>query len=148
LHLDFIGPDVVQSQESIQLQHPTTTSSGTLTLQWYHSGYFHNLPPDHVPNWDGFVLFNPGLGHDNLRSGWKPTLDVLLRQQRRRFMLLTAHSELDAKRDAKVLRDEYDWHVMEYEENPFASRITYVDPLSPNKRHLVQPNLYAAMIII
>jgi hypothetical protein len=55
---------------------------------------------------------------------------------------LTAHSAKDADRDAKRLREEYGMAV-EYQENPFASRIRYQDPLL-DPQHYVRPNHYVA----
>lgn len=83
--------------------------------------------------WDGFVLFNPGLGHPNLREGWAPTLRYILRTGLP--CLLTAHSDLDGRRDAAVLgealRDagsQRDPHRLRYRPNPFASQMIFADP--------------------
>jgi hypothetical protein len=56
---------------------------------------------------------------------------------------LTAHSELDAERDAHLLLDQWGIHV-DYRPNPFASRIVYQDPF--DKSHFVSPNKYVAWI--
>jgi splicing suppressor protein 51 len=70
--LDFVGPDVVAVQNHVTLKHDTSS----LTISWLHSGYLHDMTDK--PLWDGFVLFNPGLGHDRLQQGWLPTLEFLL----------------------------------------------------------------------
>jgi hypothetical protein len=123
-----------------------------------------------------FVLFNPGVGHAYLQNDWRPTLDLLLASQhvtpmiddsltatvtnstdafetrglprhcKPSMVLLTAHSALDAARDAAYLRQHY--HLvdeLEYRPNPFASRISYMDPLQPD--HLVHPNHQVALIV-
>jgi hypothetical protein len=92
------------------------------------------------PPWDGYVLFNPGLGHSNLKSQWYETLLFILRTGKP--ILLTAHSLVDAERDRAVLEKMLVEDVMNdrqyiirnvlpfttYVENPYASRMRYVDP--------------------
>ena len=91
--------------------------------------------------WDGYALFNPGYGHPNLKCQWHQTLRVLLGTGKP--MLITAHSEVDASRDAAVLgemlsadasssdgdgrspRGASPWG---YADNPYASRMRFVDP--------------------
>lgn len=129
--LDFIGPDI----SKIQAQTLTWEGS-SLNLRWHHPGYLHDM--ENPPASEGFVLFNPGLGHSNLAEGWRPTIEYLI-EKNAQIILLTAHSEYDAERDALVLKDHLGMNV-EYKKNPFASRITYEDPFS--KGHLVSPNQY------
>ncbi|KAL3935301.1 MAG: hypothetical protein SGBAC_009157 [Bacillariaceae sp.] len=135
LILDFVGPDI----------HPPTPdaevscNSSTIKLHWQYKGFLHNL--DETETWDTFVLMNPGIGHDKLKSGWKPTLDRILGTGRP--MLLTAHSEKDADRDAALLKQTYHLDV-HYEENPFASRVQYEDPF--DKHHFVRPNHFMAIV--
>jgi splicing suppressor protein 51 len=136
--LDFVGPDVVAVKNHVTLRN----DNSALTLRWLHSGYLHDMTD--VPAWDGFVLFNPGLGHEHLRHGWLPTLENLLNTKKP--MLLTAHSERDAHRDAALLQ-ELLGRPVEYRANVFQSRITYKDPLS-NDNHLVRSNSFFARIII
>jgi len=104
--------------------------------------------------WDGYVLFNPGIGHPNLKKDWVPTLKFLI--ETKKPILFTAHSKIDADRDSKVLEkilindDEEDGdsndRIVEYKTNPYASRMKFVDPFptSPNADdtsfHLVRPN--------
>ena len=91
--------------------------------------------------WDGYALFNPGFGHPNLKGRWHQTLRFLLGTGKP--MLITAHSEVDASRDAAVLgemlsadasssdgdgrspRGASPWG---YADNPYASRMRFVDP--------------------
>jgi len=98
--------------------------------------------------WDGFVLFNPGIGHPFLANQWKHTVKFLLRTGKP--VLFTAHSALDAERDRaefeKVLIDKQDEYQqsasVQYEINPYASRLEFEDPLpsSEGKIHVVRPN--------
>jgi hypothetical protein len=134
--LDFCGPDVVAVQNHVTLKHDTST----LTINWLNSGYLHDMTD--MPLWDGFALFNPGLGHDHLRQGWLPTLELVLKT--RKPVLLTAHSERDAHRDATLLQELLLLgQPVTYHENAFASRITYKDP---HDNHLIHPNLFYARI--
>ena len=136
--LDFVGPDVVTGRNHVTLKNVNST----LTLRWLHSGYLHEMT--HVPAWDGFVLFNPGLGHEHLRQGWLPTLEYML--NRKKPLLLTAHSERDANRDATLLQ-ELLGRPVDYQANVFESGITYKDPLA-NDNHLVRPNSFFARILL
>jgi splicing suppressor protein 51 len=135
VQLEFVGPD-------IHLNTPDTTvswnTSNIITLQWSHKGLLHDL---HEVSWDAYVLMNPGLGHNNLIENWKPTLHRLL--QANKPILLTAHSEIDAQRDAALLREVYRIDV-NYELNPFSSFIRYEDPF--DKNHYVSPNRFMAII--
>ena len=99
------------------------------------NSYIDNPLP---PPWDGYVLFNPGLGHANLKSQWYKTLLFILRTGKP--ILLTAHSLHDAERDGTVLEKMLIEDVngqycirnvlpfTTYVENPYASRMRYVDP--------------------
>ena len=107
--------------------------------------------------WDGYVLFNPGVGHTNLQKQWEPTLKYLMNA--RKPILLTAHSDIDARRDSAVLekllynddtRDRSnDGCRVEYTVNPYASKMGFVDPFATTssvgvdegkKAHIVRPN--------
>ncbi|KAF0687643.1 Aste57867_20627 [Aphanomyces stellatus] len=107
----------------------------------YHNGLFHDLT---LPSPDAFVLFNPGLGHPNLRTLWAPTLATML--QTRRSMLLTAFSAEDLARDVAVLTASHASMAtpVTFHENPFGSAKCTVDPL-----HLLSPvhtNRFACVI--
>jgi hypothetical protein len=114
------------------LQHRKTISG--VTSEDNGSSNDNPLPPP----WDGYVLFNPGLGHTNLKSQWYETLRFIL--QTGKPILLTAHSLVDAKRDCAVLEkmlveDVNGQYIIRnvlpfttYVENPYASRMRYVDP--------------------
>lgn len=103
--------------------------------------------------WDGFILFNPGLGHPNLAKLWRPTLKFLMRTGRP--VLFTAHSSIDAKRDLivieEMLMDEKDRAIgvsdIGYGANPFSSRMEFIDPCTNTRSgddgslvHVVRPN--------
>ena len=158
LSIDFIGPDIAPklAEQSMSLAegrdgHETEWS---LSLRGYHRGLFHDIPAfkGHAQTWDAYLLFNPGLGHPNLRASWEPTLNAILRnpQRERRpgktLLLLTAHSERDMARDAAILGDVYELENVEYRENPFASRVAYKDPFE--KHDVVRPNHYVATVVI
>jgi hypothetical protein len=137
--MDFCGPEVHPKIPDNRIE----LDGSALSLQWFHRGLFHELPTtEKQPDWDAYVLLNPGLGHDNLRQDWKPTLVPLLSSGKP--ILVTAHSEKDARRDAQLLAQEYQLQV-DYQVNPFCSRITYPDPFDQN--HVVSPNRYVATIL-
>jgi hypothetical protein len=176
-HIDFVGPDVPQNlpPQTIHLSFDTSAAShnekdqdgdssthSSLTMRFFRAPTFHELVESpnntlHMNDWDGFVLFNPGLGHANLEDGWKDTLDLLFFHAKKP-LLLTAHSVLDAQRDTTVLLqkyvDSFDKTHLHYSTNPFASRMEYVDPLFHNSdssidhddtdittgKHVVSPN--------
>lgn len=132
--LEFLGPEI-----SPQLPHTVSHNKSTLKLKWSQQKLLHDV--EFNPSWTGFVLFNPGLGHPNLAQGWKESLPLIL--QRRLPVLLTAHSKLDADRDTSVLQD-LKLQIM-YTKNPFASRITFKDPISIED-HWVSSNQWACWI--
>lgn len=131
----FVGPDVSSNHDPIRLQH----DESQITLQVHSREFFHNMPRELSKQWDYYLLFNPGLGHPNLKMNWLPTL----RKLRGHSLWLTAHSAADAERDALLLHDEMGIKV-DYRPNPFASRIVYQDPF--DKSHFVSPNKYIAWI--
>ena len=133
LHLHFVGPDIHDKTKTTTVKW----SQSEITLDWYHKGMLHHLED----SWDAYLLMNPGLGHENLKENWEPTLIRLLQSESP--ILLTAHSEKDANRDASLLKDAYEVNV-EYRENPFASQIQYEDPF--DKLHIVRPNHYVAIV--
>ena len=142
--IDFVGPDVITGPGKIQDQKVMLEDGPSLVLKWLYRGLMHDLldkDDTHASRWDAFVFYNPGFGHPHLRGDWKPTLDRVLALPYP--MLLTAHSEMDAERDTQVLRDMYGLYA-EYQENPFASQISYQDPF--DKNHFVRPNHYVAHI--
>jgi hypothetical protein len=137
------------------LKDTTTASTSTSST---------TTSPPQPFNYDAYILLNPGLGHAHLKEDWKPTLDLLLprttarkssesesptlKEQQRPApkILLTAHSKLDAERDAALLAQEYPLcsqtmsTPLQYADNPFVSRIAYQDPFEA--QHLVRPNHY------
>lgn len=135
--LDFCGPEVLATSSNVTLK---SINGSSIVLRWTHSGYLHEMSDP--PEWNGFVLYNPGLGHDHLREGWMPTIEYLLSTQKP--LLLTAHSKLDAERDARLLQD-ITGNSIDYQPNAFASRITYEDPY--DNTHLVSPNSFVTTII-
>ena len=148
--IDFVGPDVVvpRQESNVDTDYPLTKTK--LTLRCKHGGFFHNDPGLSNTNYNGFVLFNPGFGHPNHKEGWKPTLQLLMESPRP--VLVTAHSSWDAERDANAFREYFPHTPLDYQENPFASRIVYKDPLptttggSGGEDHYVSPNMFAAWI--
>jgi hypothetical protein len=167
----------ITKQHTTSSSSTTTTMSSssssssltpTMTLQWHAPCLFHNWkmattvlfdPPDAF--FDALICLNPGFGHPHLRDCWRPSLPWIFPQSQslpphsRRSppppVLVTAHSAVDAKRDAQWLRDE--WGVdITYQRNPFASRLRYHDPFSTTNNigdntnntddSLVQPNLF------
>jgi hypothetical protein len=157
LTLDFIGPEIVQ-RPPVQLDY----ENSTLNIRWLFAGKFHDWAAQQASNrtnsmaalsYDAYILLNPGLGHAHLKKDWKPTLDLLLTTrtaveelEQHPTILLTAHSQLDAERDAALLTQELSSsssqtkRTINYAENPFASRIDYQDPF--DDQHLVRPNHY------
>jgi hypothetical protein len=143
--LDFVGPEILR-RPKVRLFH----GNSSMTLRWPFNGKLHDYLAQQeedntqllMSHWDAFILFNPGMGHENLQKEWKPTVDLLLDafQTPRRPLLLTAHSALDAVREANVLCNYLLETAPLYVENPFASRIKYQDPF--DNRHVVRPNHY------
>jgi hypothetical protein len=144
--LDFVGPDIVATPGKTPDQEVKLESGSSLLLKWRFEGLLHDLLSKNESTgttdaWDGFVFFNPGFGHPNLKDDWHYTLEKVLPLGLP--LLLTAHSELDARRDAKHLKEDFGLKI-EYEQNPFASRISYQDPF--HKDHRVRPNHYVAHV--
>ncbi len=162
--IDFVGPDVPRNLKSRTLtlrdkddqyamQNANNKLDYDLTMNYYTS-FLHEvmLEFDTVQQlmfWDGFVLFNPGFGHPNLQNQWRSTLQFLLGTSKP--ILVTAHSTVDAERDGeflvKLLFDTKCQHVdrkpVQYIENPFASRMCFVDPFPASDEgvaHIVRPN--------
>jgi len=92
--------------------------------------------------WDGFILFNPGIGHDHLKKAWMPTLRFILKTNK--AIISTAHSKLDSERDLMLWKDfilsVHEQHQEEkerdecrfgdYESNIFASKMAFKDPFT------------------
>ena len=139
-----------------------TTFEDSLSLS-FHRTYLHSFlldqykknstvkedddKSDLLNQWHGFLLFNPGCGHPNLLSSWKPSLGFMNKAQRP--LIVTAHSSLDAQRDLEIwnnyfsksgeggLRREEEHH----QDNPWASRMMYRDPIEVEREHhWVRPN--------
>lgn len=144
--LDFVGPDIVATPGKTPDRKVGLESGSSLLLKWYFKGLLHDLLSENQganADWGAFVFFNPGFGHPNLKADWYPTLEKVVPLGMP--MLLTAHSEFDAQRDSKHLKESFGLDVT-YEQNPFASRISYQDPF--HKDHRVRPNHYVAHVIL
>ena len=137
-HKSFLHDVILKLLKSLHEQHKDTLQPSERTEK------IRNI-------WDGYVLFNPGIGHPNLQEGWIPTLKFLI--ETRKPIVFTAHSTIDADRDKKVLEKmltndnvNNSDRIVEYKPNPYASRMKFVDPFptSPNADdasvHLVRPN--------
>jgi len=159
--IQFIGPEVVVPRAStIHISIPDCDddvddedSSLKLSLS-FHKGYYkeaHIHDYDTTSNDVAFVLFNPGLGHPHLKSGWRDAMDSIV--QTRLPLFLTAHSELDQDRDWNMLRESFErvgrpmpLHVVHvhgddgYRLCPFASRMSTPDPLDGGRA--VRANAY------
>lgn len=132
LRLHFTGPELTRRPDVSIFTKAQLNSSVTLT--WHAPGKYHDLADDLVASFDVLIFLNPGFGHPNLIDDWHPTLPMT------KPTLVTAHSELDADRDQRFLKTMYGIEI-DYKINPFASRIKYLDPVSKDKEHYVQPNL-------
>ena len=150
LHIDFCGPEMDARRPDVCI---STSSKATLTLRWVYQGkyhdYYHSQAAGDGPiDYDAYLLFNPGVGHPYLRDDWLPTLDLLFdnntnRARKRSTVLLTAHSEYDASRDAAALYSNTNIQV-NYTENPFSAQLEYQDPLLDG--HRVRPNHYVGVV--
>jgi hypothetical protein len=142
-----------EDEDSKSETHTPCIPHSTLTLN-YHKGLLHNHVLDVyksdkgegnvnlnaiLQKWDGFILFNPGIGHPHLESSWKPSVDFMLKTKQR--ILTTAHSEVDSERDWKVWKrglagrmqgegENRSVHtgMVGYERNSFASTMSFEDP--------------------
>jgi hypothetical protein len=139
--LSFVGPEC----ENVPSQHILTLHKHSLTLKWSFRGKYHDMPQEPTLTSSalkGFILFNPGLAHPHLQKDWRPTLERLWNTccSSRVVLVLTAHSLADAERDWQLWRS-LDSTVPNYQENPWASQITYQDPLDRTNT-TIRPNLY------
>ena len=151
--LDFVGPEISANMKSrhIALPQPPITEHEddhvgncfheSLTMN-FNSNYLHDYvfhlykskeySTDDILNmYSGFLLFNPGCGHPHLEKSWKPSMEYILKTKKK--VLMTAHSMLDHTRDAVMLsklmrRNDHDALPLQYEDNPFASRMAFEDP--------------------
>lgn len=139
---------------------PTShTSLGTKTTIVYHTHNSQQLLHEHedcmklLLNTDIFVLFHPGLGHEHLKSHWKPTIELLLSSKKP--LLCTAHSLTDLRRDVDMIHSvaaEIDGDgeqlgnpiqiLIEGCLNPFASTRRTYDPKEENGAQIVTTNQY------
>ena len=154
--IDFVGPDVPPQLKSKTItldndENTTTQLAERKLTMTFHPSYLHEVvlkilksqpdaSPEQIKNaWDGFVLFNPGLGHPKMKH-WKHTIKFMIGTGKP--ILFTAHSTIDAKRDQlvleKLLADCNDDRIVQYETNRYASRMEFVDPFS--KDHVLSPN--------
>ncbi len=178
-NIDFIGPDTPHQQvknRQIVLSddhaHGCVIRHKSLNMNYY-SDFLHNhvlklyksngnrdehsrnnLTSTILSKWDGYILFNPGLNHPNLKKSWKPTMEFILKTNRK--ILVTSHSPLDGRRDLDVLMNSVPSlkrniadasSKIKYKMNPFASRMTYEDIChvkesnsDETKPHIVRPN--------
>lgn len=65
------------------------------------SGLYHELEPGSLGTPDAFVLYNPGIGHPQLREKWAPTLETVLLSCKP--VLITSFSLDDQQRDIAAL---------------------------------------------
>jgi len=143
LQIDFCGPEMDARRPDVCIN--TSNSLSTLTLRWVHQGKYHDYYRAKDCCYNALLLFNPGIGHPNLRDDWLPTLDILFgttsgdanNHRQSTTVLLTAHSDYDASRDAALLYESCGVQV-NYTENPFRARIEYQDPFLEG--HMVRPN--------
>lgn len=170
--IDFVGPDVPRNlkQRTLTLLDTNDRSSlqpndekleYTLTMNYFTS-FFHDIilkrKDESIPKicWDQYILFNPGCGHPNLKKQWGSTLQFLFRT--RKPILMTAHSKLDAERDTSTLEmllsdtdrnNRYEGPTL-YVENPYASRMCFVDPFPTTDAreavHIVRPNHFKLLL--
>jgi hypothetical protein len=138
LELHFVGPDVRVGGPPADIHR----NGSRLSLNWTYRGLFHDLSNISDQSWTHFVLFNPGLGHPQLKEHWLPTLSIL----KGRPLCLTAHSLIDAEQDSQLLEELgfADTSRIVYRPNPFSSRVLYQDPFDSS--HFVSPNKYVAWI--
>lgn len=146
LRIDFCGPEMDARRPDFCIK--TSNSLSTLTLRWMHQGKYHDYYHANDCCYNAFLLFNPGVGHPHLRDDWLPTLNLLFgttkqTNHRQNTVLLTAHSEYDASRDAAFLYESCGVQVG-YTENPFRARIEYQDPFLEG--HMVRPNHFVGVV--
>ncbi|GFH44907.1 hypothetical protein CTEN210_01381 [Chaetoceros tenuissimus] len=153
--VDCIGPEIAPQLKSKQI---TADQESMLTLN-YHKGFLHDHvvrlyknskssnPTQEILNtWNGFLLYNPGIGHPNLIKSWRPSLDFIAKTSKK--VLITAHSDIDATRDSKVLHeiqsgsDIVNDVPISYEKNAFKCKTLFEDPCASDEAHatVVSPN--------
>jgi len=180
-------------QDRVDNDNDIDGSSVTLN---YHQEYLHNhvvrnyrhrrqekidpakgttVVEEILNNWDGFVLFNPGIAHPHLIQSWNPTMDFILKTQK--SIIITAHSNIDKVRDQNLLRhlimsqmvkgrDRGDKNNFSQEEkmmtvqkmvnglvtynmNSFASKMMFEDPFATGGNDiLVRPNHSVCLIAL
>lgn len=67
------------------------------------NGLYHKIDSRKLEIPDAFVLYNPGVGHPNLRESWEPTLQAVLASCKP--VLITSFSLEDQQRDIAALQD-------------------------------------------
>lgn len=152
--IDFVGPETTMRKKSdhIFANDGLPASGANLELQlMFSNGYLQDRNKDEA---DGYVMFNPGLGHPHLKDGWSDTLDNLLigNPIRRKPMFMTAHSDKDRDRDLTIVKDSFQRHGISiqneisssmskhdlnlnysYQPCTFASRMGAQDPFSSSE---------------
>lgn len=154
--VDCIGPEIAPQLKSKQIR---AGQESMLTLN-YHKGFLHDHvvrlyknskssnPTQEILNtWNGFLLYNPGVGHPNLIKSWRPSLDFIAKTTKK--ILITAHSDIDAARDSKVLHeiqsgsDDVNDIPILYKNNAFKCKTLFEDPCASDKHSdttVVSPN--------
>jgi mitochondrial splicing suppressor protein 51 len=110
-------------------------------------GLYHTVRLENdIASPHAFVLFNPGIGHPNLRDAWQPTLEMIIESGRP--LLLTSFSTQDQSRDLEVLDQLQVNHrikfIVQPQANPFGSLCYQLDPqdvFSP-----IQTNSYVTVV--
>ena len=102
------------------------------------SGLYHELEPGSLGTPDAFVLYNPGIGHPQLREKWTPTLETVLISCKP--VLITSFSLEDQQCDIAALHDlaatsqALKQHEVQFrcraKQNPFRSLKHQPDPVN------------------
>jgi hypothetical protein len=168
LHPDRNGPSITLNLHQ-EFLHRHVLDTVVHERRTNNNEIKNNVVQDALNQWDGFILFNPGIAHPNLTKSWKPSLEFIFKTQKN--ILVTAHSDTDEFRDRLLLKsfimtqtkgkDEYDDSkqmsmidninevFVDYRENPFASKIMFKDPFSTQDmldEALVHPNHSVCLI--
>lgn len=109
----------IEVLHSLQLSNDIVSDSKTL---------HEHKDCDDILKWAGvFVLFNPGMGSQALRNGWRPTVQKLLTS--RKPVICTALSHNDLMDDESALRE---FAATREEEEEFAESFELPIKVTPN----------------
>lgn len=100
-------------------------------------GALDALTPDQSVIW----FANPGLGHPNLKEGWKDSLQLLKTAYQGFPVFCTSNSEKDQARDKAALAEslpDVDWLIGPRRNTAFVSRKALLDPVEVGE--VVQAN--------